>query len=105
MWEEHRISCYTYKKYPGKDWPREMFKEQDVKLHNGEVVRMMLAEKRTKLSKKVNVREIRRLTKSGHQTAIITTDFIPETDCDCCYYVCQMVARELFQIHARTLWD
>ena len=79
MWEEHRISCYTYKKYPGKDWPKEMFKEQEVKLHNGEVVRMMLAEKRTKLSKKVNVREIRRLTKSGHQTAIITTDFIPET--------------------------
>ncbi len=79
MWEEHRISCYTYKKYPGKDWPIEMFKEQEVKLHNGEVVRMKLAEKKTKLSKKVNVREIRRLTKSGHQTAIITTDFIPET--------------------------
>ena len=31
-----------------------------------------------KLSKKVNVREIRRLTQSGHQTAIITTDFIPD---------------------------
>ncbi|MCP4372295.1 MAG: hypothetical protein GY797_29950, partial [Deltaproteobacteria bacterium] len=30
------------------------------------------------MSKKVNVREVRRLTRSGHQTAIITTDFIPE---------------------------
>lgn len=78
MWEEHRISCYTYKKYPGKDWLKQMFTEQEVKLHNGEVVRMLLAEKRMKLSKKVNVREIRRLTKSGHQTAIITTDFIPD---------------------------
>jgi hypothetical protein len=78
MWEEHHISCYTYKKYAGKDWSKEMFKEQEVKLHNGEVVRMMLSEKRMKLSKKVNVREIRRLTKSGHQTAIITTDFIPD---------------------------
>ena len=78
MWEEHRISCYTYKKYAGKDWPEGMFKERKVKLHNGEVVQMMLAEKSMKLSKKVNVREIRRLTQSGHQTAIITTDFIPD---------------------------
>jgi hypothetical protein len=55
-----------------------MFKEQEIKLHNGEVVRMMLAERSMKLSKVVSVREIRRLTQSGHQTAIITTDFIPD---------------------------
>jgi hypothetical protein len=79
LWKNYRISCYTYKKYPGKDWPTDIFKEEKVKLHNGEVVRMKLAEKGITLQKEVELREIRRLTENGHQTAIITTDFIPET--------------------------
>ncbi len=78
MWEDHRISCYTYRKYPGEDWPEEMFKKCGVALKNGKIVSMKLAEKKTKLQK-IEVREIRRLTKSGHQTSLVTTDFIPET--------------------------
>ena len=78
MWEGHRISCYTYRKYPGKDWPEEMFKQCGVALKNVKIVSMKLAEKKTKLQK-IEVREIRRSTKSGHQTSLVTTDFIPET--------------------------
>jgi len=79
MWEKYRISCYTYKKYPGKEWPEENFTEQEVKFYNGEKIKMFLAEKSINLGKKIKMREIRKLTKTGHQTAIITTDFVPPT--------------------------
>ncbi len=74
VWEEHRISCYTYKKYPGKLWREEEFKDEEVRFPNGEIVSMKLAEHHIMLGGKISVREIRRLGHSGHQTAIITTD-------------------------------
>jgi len=77
MWKEHRISCYTYKKYVKEDWSEEEFKEHEVKLKTGKILRMKLAEKKIML-KGIEVREIRKLTEIGHQTSIITTDFIPE---------------------------
>jgi hypothetical protein len=80
LWEEHRISCYTYKKYPGKNWGEDKFKEKEVKLPSGEIVKMKLAEKTTFLGKKVKVKEIRKLSDSGHQTAIVTTDFTTTTE-------------------------
>lgn len=82
LWDNHRISCYTYKKYPGKDWPRDTFTEQTVRFHSGENVVMKLAEKKITLGEEgeeVVLREIRKLTNSGHQTSLITTDFVPET--------------------------
>ena len=72
MWER-RIACLTYHKYPGDDWQEEEFHKQKVTLASGHVVEMKLAERGTLLGGKLWVREIRKLTESGHQTAIIST--------------------------------
>jgi transposase len=74
-----RIACLTYRRSPGPDWPLEEFRVVPVTLSNGEKVEMLLAERGVFLSKgKIWVREIRRLTKTGHQTPIITTDYITD---------------------------
>jgi len=74
MWKK-RIACLTYLKYPGKDWSETEFHEQKVSLVSGHVVNMKLAERGTCLGNKIWVREIRKLNKGGHQTAIISTDY------------------------------
>ncbi|MEA3347004.1 MAG: hypothetical protein U9Q21_02815 [Candidatus Auribacterota bacterium] len=78
MWTEHRIACITYNKYPKEDWKKEEFKEETVNLISGEKTVMKLAERGTYIGnnkKGTWVHEIRKLTKSGHQTSIITTAF------------------------------
>jgi len=67
-----RIGCLTYHKFPGKDWDKEEFLLQKVKLVSGEIIEMELAERGTFL-KHLWVRETRRLSKNGHQTSIIST--------------------------------
>jgi hypothetical protein len=74
MWKR-RIACLTYKKFPGEDWPVEEFAPRSVKLQAGNVVEMQLAERGVFLGDKLWVREIRKLTTRGHQTAIIATDY------------------------------
>jgi hypothetical protein len=74
MWEL-RIACQTDHKYPGEDWPVSEFAEQVVELAHGESVRMQLAERHTRLGKDVRVREIRKLTETGHQVSILSTHF------------------------------
>jgi hypothetical protein len=71
-----RIVCYTYRKYQSEDWDRDEFSRHEVKFPNGEVVELELAERGTLLGRKIWVREIRKLTNSGHQTALVTTDFL-----------------------------
>jgi transposase len=77
MWEEHRIGCITYHKYPGEDWPVDEFEEYDTVMPNGEEVKLKLAEREitigSKKPERLKVREIRKLTSSGHQTSIVTT--------------------------------
>jgi hypothetical protein len=75
LWEKHRISCYTYNKYPKEDWAEAEFTEHRVRLHNGEEVIKNLGERGTFIGKQIWVREIRKLTESGHQTAVISTDY------------------------------
>ncbi len=70
------IACYTYRKSPGADWPLSEFIEQTVQLPHGQEVKMKLAERGVWLGGILWVREIRKLTDSGHQVAIVTTDFI-----------------------------
>jgi hypothetical protein len=72
---QQHIACITYHKHPGEDWPLEEFRVHPVRLVSGEVVEMALAERGTYLSKKLWVREIRKLTDSGHQTAVIATQY------------------------------
>jgi hypothetical protein len=78
MWKQ-RIACLTYRKRPGAPWPLEEFRPEQVTLANGEQVQMLLAERGVFLKLgAIWVREIRRLTDSGHQTPIVTTDYITE---------------------------
>ncbi|MGH8583767.1 MAG: putative transposase, partial [Gammaproteobacteria bacterium] len=77
--KQKRIACLTYHKHPGEDWPVEEFVLGQGRLPNGEPVTMKLAERGTFLGGEVWVREIRKLTDTGHQTAILSTDYRSET--------------------------
>ena len=74
-WQQ-RIACYTYRKYVRDKWPETEFSRQRVLMANGEELDMKLAERGSYYEKeKLWVREIRKLTESGHQTALVTTDY------------------------------
>ncbi|MCI0423445.1 MAG: hypothetical protein L0312_30215, partial [Acidobacteria bacterium] len=76
--KQKHIACLTYHKYPGAEWPEEEFLPCQVESSAGERMEMKLAERGTLLGEKVWVREIRKLTKSGHQTACLCTDYRSE---------------------------
>jgi prepilin-type processing-associated H-X9-DG protein len=77
LWEQ-RIACSTYKKYIHAPWPESEFTEQEALFPNGEKTSMKLAERGIYFKhQKLWVREIRRLTESSHQTAVVTTDYLP----------------------------
>ena len=73
-----RVACQTYHKYPREDWSESEFAEYVVSLPHGEQVRMKLAERGTRLGEKVWVREIRKLTETGHQVSILSTNFLAD---------------------------
>jgi transposase len=78
MWQNHRIACITYHKYPKDDWPEESFVDTEVTLANGERVWMKLAERGSWIGDRKTglwVREIRKLTTSGHQTSLVSTAY------------------------------
>jgi hypothetical protein len=73
--KEKRIAILTYHKYPGEDWPQEQFSEHSVRLAGGELVKLGLAERETNLAGKLVVREVRKLSATGHQTSILSTNY------------------------------
>jgi hypothetical protein len=73
--KDQRIACLTYHKFPGEPWPEEEFSAARVRLPSGEIVTMGLAERGTCLSNGLWVRELRKRTERGHQTAILGTDY------------------------------
>lgn len=77
--KQQRVACLTYHKHPGEDWHPDEFLPRQVTLVSGEQVEMRLAERGVLLSGKVWVREIRRLTLSGHQTSILATDYLADS--------------------------
>ena len=65
----------TYHKFPKEDWSKEEFKSYPVQLPHSGSTTYLLAERGSYFMKeKYWLREIRRLTDSGHQTSIITSD-------------------------------
>ena len=75
LWK-HRIGALTYRKNVKDVWPESEFLDQEVPVPGGGSRKMLLAMRETRLSAGENsiaVTEVRRLTPSGHQTAIITT--------------------------------
>jgi hypothetical protein len=78
MWEK-RIACQTYRKQPYEPWPQEEFTDTPVRLKNGTTVTWKLAERGVLLgvkeSEQIWVREVRKLTERGHQTAVVGTHY------------------------------
>jgi hypothetical protein len=75
LWHR-RIGAMTYRKNVKDVWPENEFLEQDVPIPGGGSTLMKLAMRETHLSAgkaSLPVTEVRRLTQTGHQTAIITT--------------------------------
>ncbi|HWT79394.1 MAG TPA: hypothetical protein VN648_11395, partial [Candidatus Methylomirabilis sp.] len=78
VWQAHRIACITYHKYPKDDWPVAEFAEIETTLPGGEQVSLQLAERGSWIGDRKSglwVREVRKLTTSGHQVSLISTAF------------------------------
>ena len=74
LWRKYHIAVLTYRKNVKDTWPEESFKTKEIEVLE-QTITMQLCEQETILGGVV-FREIRRLTESGHQTAIITTNRI-----------------------------
>ena len=75
LWQQ-RIGALTYRKRVMDVWPEGEFIEQEVLAPGGASALMKLSVRQTTLgtgNAAIPVTEVRRLTPSGHQTAIITT--------------------------------
>ena len=88
LWRQ-RIACQTYRKGKIEPWPLEEFADYPLTLANGEKQTLKLAERGVWLGDKLWAREIRQLSASGHQTAVISTDFKSDLQ----KIACQMFAR------------
>ena len=78
LFKQHRIAIITYRKNVKDQWLEQSFKATDVKVLE-QTITMQICEQQTMLGG-VTFREIRRLTDSGHQTAIITTNTVISTE-------------------------
>ena len=72
LWEQ-RIGAITYRKNVKDTWPQDEFADTEVKMPDGGCQSMKLALRETRLGKTLTVKEVRRLTVTGHQTAVIST--------------------------------
>lgn len=83
MWEK-RIACQTYRKGSYEPWAEEEFVGTEVKLKTGQLVQWKLAERGVRIGSKktemIWVREVRKLTEKGHQTAILSTQYYADIE-------------------------
>lgn len=101
MWEKHRIGCITYHKYPKEDWDKEEFIDVEAVGVDDKIQKMKLAERFVVLGdddkEKVLVKEVRRLTDSGHQTSIISTAHAIKKDRTAIYMFNRWVQENFFK--------
>jgi hypothetical protein len=76
-WKQ-RIALITYHKFPEGQWAEAEFSPRQVRLVSGEEVELELAERGTRLSNGFWVREVRQRDETGHQTAMLATDYLRE---------------------------
>ncbi len=72
-WKEQKFDVLTYRKGEQSLWQGRFFSVVKGTV-GGRKVKYRLAEREVRLSNGLRVREIRRLTDDGHQTAVITTN-------------------------------
>jgi hypothetical protein len=77
LWEIYRIATLTYRKNVKDIWPVKNFKNTVVNVM-GQNINMELCEQEIELGGYV-LREVRRLSQNGHQTAIITNNPVIKT--------------------------
>lgn len=77
LWGKHRIAVITYRKNVRDLWQEKEFKSLETKVIERDIT-MKVCEKKTQIGG-VEMREIRRLSDSGHQTSIITTNQLIDT--------------------------
>jgi len=78
MFKEHRIACISYHKFPKDSWPQAWFVDTQVQMPDGELVSMKLAEFGSFVGDNKNglwMREVRKLSDTGHQTSLISTAY------------------------------
>ena len=78
MWQEHRIACITYHKFPGADWERDCFSDYEVPMPGGALLQMQLSERGSFVGTGKDalwLREIRKLNDNGHQSSLLTTAY------------------------------
>lgn len=101
--KQQRVACLSYHKFPGDNWALEEFAAQAVALSNGEHTTLQLAERGTRLSNGLWVREVRKLEQRRppnrhHQHQLQTRIHRPGSQ-----NVRQVVSGKLLQIRLRTL--
>ena len=72
-WKKQKFDVLTYRKGEQSRWQKRFFSIVKGQV-DGRKVKYRLAEREVRLSNGLRVREIRRLTDDGHQTAVITTN-------------------------------
>jgi len=72
LWEEYRVAVITYRKNVKDKWDENDFYNASYQLFNNNIS-MQICEREVALSG-YRFREIRKLTDSGHQTSVITTN-------------------------------
>ena len=72
LWQQ-RIGAITYRKNVKDVWPQSEFADTDVTQPDGVRQVMKLAMRETRLGETLTVKEVRRLTATGHQTAVMST--------------------------------
>lgn len=83
LWTSHRIACITYDKYPQADWAETEFQVRTVTLTHGQSVSMKMAERGRWVGSRSDglwMREVRKLSPSGRQTAMLGTEFKMASD-------------------------
>jgi len=76
LWDNHRIACMTYRKNKTDDWPEAEFEQVEARTPSGEPFNINLAERETTMGtgeQSIAVKEVRKRTETGKQTAIVTT--------------------------------
>jgi hypothetical protein len=83
--DNQRIAFCTYKKNVKENWDDSEFTDYEIVTETGDIETVQLAERKTVLTgkkekgkpeKKVTVREIRKKCATGHQTSVITNNYL-----------------------------
>jgi hypothetical protein len=78
--QQQNIAVVTYHKFAGEAWPVADFTTRKVTLPSGETILLTLSERTTELSNGLEVREVRKLTETGQQVSILSTNRVLDSD-------------------------